>query len=168
MHSTLGKQHKTKTKMDSNPSLQQAAATPTPSNETTPSTPASQLAQPQSGGFSFSHLELGASILETVQMAAALDTHVKEIIHVPKARLRLTDGFLILGNMHGALFAMIADQANYARDAFYDACEAHRKAKRDSFEREQMAKMAGLTLEEFDAKFAEANAKLEVDKNKTL
>jgi hypothetical protein len=140
--------------MDSNPSLQQAATGNTPSNETSPSV-SSPSASATPGGFSPFALELGAAILETVAMGQALDSEMKRIVRIPKARERMTQGFEQLASMHGGLFAMLAAQGAYDRMAFYDACEAHRDASRKELEMQEMAKAAGITVEEFQKKMSE-------------
>ena len=145
--------------MDSNSPASQPAASPAHSNASSPSSPTETHAPAATSGFSFPLLDLGAAILECVNMAGHLDEEVKNIVHVPKGRERLTVGFEMLASMHGNLFAMLGNQHSYELDAFYDACNTYRHQQRQIAERTEMARMAGMTLEQFDAKAKEIENK---------
>lgn len=133
----------------SNPTAGSAA-----SNETAPNTMSPSASLP-TGGVSFAqtHIELGAALLECANMGEAIDKEIKQRIHVPSQKERLTSGMTILANMQAGVFAMLADANQYNRTAFYDACEAHRKGERAAAERRELARMAGMSVEEFDKKF---------------
>jgi hypothetical protein len=145
--------------MDSSPASSQAAASTAQSNESPSPLVTPTHAQAVASGFSLPHLELAAAILETVNMISHVADETKRVVHIPKAREHLTAGFEMSLSMCGNIFGMLGVQHNYDLDAFYDAANKFRSEQKAIAQRTEIARLAGMTLEEFDAKAKEIESK---------
>jgi hypothetical protein len=150
-------------KMDSNSPASQAAGSNDATVQSTHTDPIdpSSVSKAVLPAFSSSQLDLGAAMLECVNMGQSLDHEMRHIVHIPKARERMTVGFEMLSTLHGNLFALFCHSQGISNlDAFYDAANTHRHQQRAIAERAEMARMAGMTLEEFDRKLLETQNKV--------
>jgi hypothetical protein len=106
-------------------------------------------------GFTMDLVHLGASILRSTRVAENLQHATLEVIHVPKVREHLLQGYAALAQSLGLSFAALADMHDYDRAKFYDACAQYLEQLLEASRQTRLAQKMGMSLEDFQKRMAE-------------
>lgn len=110
-------------------------------------------------GFPYNHIHLGAAMLRGMIVAQNLQDHVMQVMHVPKPRAIVLEGFGYLAQSQGLAFAALADLFDYDRAKFYDACNEMLSEIAKQADQYKIAQLAGMSLEDFQKQMAETAEK---------